>query len=39
MQDVQNFQDSRNIDIQKVGIKDIEVPLNIQRKLKDGKNV
>lgn len=37
MQDVQNFQDSRNIDIQKVGIKDIEVPLNIQRKLKDGK--
>ena len=33
MNDVQNFKDSRNIDIQKVGVKDVEVPLLIQKKL------
>lgn len=37
MIDVQKQIDKRNIDIQKVGIKDIEIPLVIQRKLKNGK--
>ncbi len=37
MNDVQNQKDLRNIEIQKVGIKDIEVPLIIQKKLKGGK--
>ncbi|MBQ3101394.1 GTP cyclohydrolase I FolE2 [bacterium] len=37
MLDVQNQKDERNIAIQRVGIKDIEVPLIIQRKLKNGK--
>ncbi len=37
MNDVQNQKDVRNIDIQKVGVKDVEVPLIIQRKL-DEKN-
>lgn len=32
MKDVQNTQDTRNVDIQKVGIKNIELPLTIQRK-------
>lgn len=32
MKDVQNTQDTRNVDIQKVGIKHIELPLIIQRK-------
>ena len=32
MKDVQNSQDNRNIDIQKVGIKNIDLPLIIQRK-------
>lgn len=32
MKDVQNSQDTRNIDIQKVGIKNIDLPLIIQRK-------
>ena len=32
MKDVQNTQDTRNIDIQRVGIKDIDLPLRIQRK-------
>lgn len=32
MKDVQNSQDTRNVDIQKVGIKNIELPLIIQRK-------
>ncbi len=36
MNDVQNQIDKRNIDIQKVGVKDVEVPLVIQRKLKSG---
>lgn len=32
MKDVQNTADERNVDIQKVGIKHIELPLTIQRK-------
>ena len=32
MKDVQNTQDNRNVDIQKVGIKNVELPLIIQRK-------
>lgn len=32
MKDVQNFKDNRNVDIQKVGIKHLELPLIIQRK-------
>ncbi len=37
MNDVQNQKDVRNIDIQKVGVKDVEVPLLIEKKLPDGK--
>ena len=33
MNDVQNQKDIRNVEIQKVGVKDVEIPLNIQRKL------
>ena len=33
MNDVQNQTDIRNVEIQKVGVKDVEIPLNIQRKL------
>ena len=32
MKDIQKEYDSRGIDIQKVGIKDFEIPLNIRRK-------
>ena len=32
MKDVQNQSDNRGVDIQKVGIKGIELPLVIQRK-------
>jgi len=32
MKDVQKFKDDRNVDIQKVGIKNFELPLCIQRK-------
>src|SRR5574344_2730934 len=32
MKDVQNSQDNRNVDIQKVGIKHLDLPLTIQRK-------
>ena len=32
MKDVQNLKDNRNVDIQKVGIKHLELPLIIQRK-------
>ena len=32
MKDIQNEYDSRGIDIQKVGIKDFDIPLNIRRK-------
>lgn len=32
MNDVQNQADTRNIDIQKVGVKDVQIPLVVQRK-------
>ena len=32
MKDIQNLKDNRNVDIQKVGIKHLELPLIIQRK-------
>ena len=32
MKDVQNTPDTRNVDIQRVGTKDIELPLTVQRK-------
>ena len=32
LKDIQNLEDTRGIDIQKVGIKDVELPLIIQRK-------
>lgn len=32
LQDIQNLNDNRGIDIQKVGVKNVEVPLIIQRK-------
>ena len=35
MKDVQNQSDNRGVDIQKVGIKGIELPLVIQRKDKE----
>lgn len=35
MKDVQNQRDSRNIPIQKVGVKNVEIPLKIERKTKD----
>jgi len=37
--DVQNKADKRGIDIQKVGIKDVEIPLIIQRKNADNQTV
>lgn len=37
--DVQSSSDSRGIDIQKVGIKDVEIPLIIQRKNEDNQCV
>ena len=39
LRDVQNLLDNRGIDIQKVGIKDVDVPLIIQRKGKDNQVV
>jgi len=35
IKDVQNQKDSRNIPIQKVGVKDVEIPLRIERKMPD----
>lgn len=32
MKDIQNLKDNRNVDIQKVGIKNLSLPLNVQRK-------
>ena len=32
LKDIQNLEDKRGIDIQKVGVKDVEIPLIIQRK-------
>lgn len=37
IKDVQNQKDLRNIAIQKVGVKDVEIPLRIERKTKDNK--
>ena len=37
IKDVQNQKDYRNIPIQKVGVKDVEIPLKIERKSKDNK--
>ena len=35
IKDVQNEKDSRNVPIQKVGVKDVEIPLKIERKMND----
>jgi GTP cyclohydrolase I len=32
LKDIQNLEDTRGVDIQKVGVKDVEIPLIIQRK-------
>jgi len=32
LKDIQNLKDTRGVDIQKVGVKDVEIPLIIQRK-------
>lgn len=37
LKDIQNLADERGIDIQKVGVKNVEVPLNIQRKINQSK--
>ncbi len=37
IKDVQNQKDLRNIPIQKVGVKDVEIPLKIERKTQDNK--
>lgn len=39
MKDIQNLQDNRGVEIQKVGVKDLEFPLVIQRKNKDNQEV
>lgn len=39
MKDIQNLEDNRGVDIQKVGIKDLEYPLLIQRKDKENQEV
>ena len=39
LEDIQNKKDIRGIDIQKVGVKDLEVPLIIQRKFYDNQVV
>lgn len=39
MKDIQNLKDTRNVDIQKVGIKHVDVPLIIQRKNKSNQVV
>ena len=36
IKDVQNQKDLRNIPIQKVGVKDVEIPLKIERKTPEG---
>ena len=38
IKDVQNQKDLRNIPIQKVGVKDVEIPLKIERKTKGNKS-
>jgi len=37
--DIQNMSDTRGVDIQKVGVKDVEVPLSVQRKNSDNQIV
>ena len=37
IKDVQNEKDLRNIPIQKVGVKDVEIPLRIERKTQNNK--
>jgi len=37
IKDVQNQKDSRNIPIQKVGVKDVEIPLKVERKTDNSK--
>lgn len=39
LKDTQNLKDTRGVDIQKVGIKHLELPLNIQRKNKSNQEV
>jgi len=39
IKDVQNQKDSRNIPIQKVGVKDVEIPLKIERKPQDNNEI
>lgn len=39
MKDVQNLKDTRNVEIQKVGINHLDLPLNIQRKNSDNQVV
>ncbi len=39
LKDIQNLSDDRGIDIQKVGVRNVEVPLNIQRKNEEGQIV
>ena len=38
IKDIQNQKDLRNIPIQKVGVKDVEIPLKIERKPLQGNN-
>ena len=37
--DIQNMSDTRGVEIQKVGVKDVEVPLSVQRKNSDNQIV
>ena len=39
LKDVQSSYDSRGVDIQKVGVKDVEIPLVVQRKDSDNQSV
>ena len=39
LRDIQNMADTRGVDIQKVGVKDVEVPLSVQRKNADNQIV
>ena len=39
LKDIQNMSDDRGVEIQKVGVKDVEVPLRVQRKNADNQVV
>jgi len=39
LSDIQNMSDSRGVEIQKVGVKDVEIPLSVQRKNSDNQIV